>query len=557
MRRILSACVIGFILCPNLGRSQEISVSKFGATPNSGSDSTAAIQSALEYCAVSQVHVLRFDSGTYDLTAPPGKRQALVIHGASGLTLQGNSTVFRMNNWKSAMLIEKCSDLVLSGISFDWRSLPYCEAVIKAHEADGTVLEIVGGLKPSASNNTVTSMFQYDVVAGRPAAGGLDWYSSTDGVNVRLRPLSEDTAFLPGTVRLGRLPLGTAFVVRYVTYGANAITAVSDYNITLQNVSVYSAPGMAAIFTDCSSVTASQVRVDVPINSGRWISTCADGLHFTSCRGAINVSNSTLRKMGDDAVNVGCLVMTNEPGGNARTVRLRHGGGQSLPPLRVGDTLQFAYASAPFSPVFNAGVVSSPGNGMQGTVSAVLNRDIPEDLRRGAVVVDASVAPMVSVTGCTIGNNRARGFWIQTANVSVNNCTVLGSSGPAAEIRCDANKWWEGTNPSNVSFANSTFTACNYGPAKNAAVIYSYAQNPGGSVSSSRVIENLSISDCDFPDSGTVMAFRSAGSVLVKGCRFPAATSSSPPILAAPSVSLTLSGNVLPEGVVASAVIDR
>jgi hypothetical protein len=245
--------------------------------------------------------------------------------------------------------------------------------------------------------------------------------------------------------------------------------------------------------------------------------------------------------------------MTNAAGSSGRIVKLRHGGGQSLPQIRVGDKLQFGYATSPYSKAFSANVVSNPTTGMVPVVSATLDQDIPAGLRTGAVVVDTSAAPTVTVAGCTIGNNRARGFWIQTANVLVENCVVLGSSGPAAELRCDVNKWWEGPNPSNIKFESCTFQECNYGPAKNLAVIDSYALNTNGAVASGKIIENLTFSDCNFTDSNTAMAFQSTGEVLVEGCRFPGAIPSTPPILLGPLVSLTSTGNFVPEGVTISA----
>jgi len=543
----LLAYLVGLILFSGLGNAQEISVSAFGARPNEDSDSTAAIQAALNYCSVSQIHVLKFEPGVYNLSAAPRIRQALMLQGANGLVLQGNSTVFRMNTWATVILIEKCSDIVLSGISFDWTPLPFAEVQIKSFSNEGTVLEILGGTMPTAQINLVSSMFQYDVVAGRPAAEGLDWYSGS--APVRITPLSEDTALLPTSVHLSKLPIGTAFVVRYQTYGADAILAITCEGITIKNVSVYSAPGMAAAFEDCNSVTVSHLAVDVPTNSGRWISTCADALHFTLCRGGIDINNSTLRKMGDDAINVSGLVMTDTAGGDSHTVRLRHGAGQGLPPMKIGDKLEFASRNSPYSVAFSAIVRSCPGSGLLQQISSTLDSDIPSSLRNGAVVIDSSAAPAVSVVGCVIGNNRARGLWIETSNVYVYNCVVSGCSGPAAELRCDVNKWWEGPGPSNVAFNTCTFQACNYGAAKNMAVVDSYALNSNGVASSESIINNITFKYCNFPDSTAAMAFLSTGKVWVEWCKFPAALHSIAPILVAPAVELMSFENIVPEGV--------
>jgi polygalacturonase len=311
-------------------------------------------------------------------------------------------------------------------------------------------------------------------------------------------------------------------IVRYKTYGANALFVVNAKNVVLKSVAVYSAPGMAMYMAGCEDVAISDMTVDTPQGSDRWISTNADGLHFTQCRGTISIVNSTLRKMGDDAVNIGGFVMRSKPGGSPRQVTLEHGGvdRQGMPPPKAGDVLSFSRPEAPFETVFSTTVEDSPAKGMPRSLGVEVSDDIPTDLD-GAVVVNESCRPAVSIKNCTIGNNRARGLWLQaTTQGVIADTRITGTSGPAIELRADASHWWEGPPPSNITFVNCAFSDCNYGPGHNKAIVSTYVQGRDGKNVAGTPISNIRFQDCTFSGSGTAASFHSIAGVNITGCTF-------------------------------------
>jgi hypothetical protein len=305
---------------------------------------------------------------------------------------------------------------------------------------------------------------------------------------------------------------------------------------------------MGAMFDGCENITIAQIVIDVPTGSGRWISTNADGIHFTDCRGFITVTDGTFDKMGDDAMSVSGLMMTSVEAAAANQIVLCHGATskQGLPPLQIGDELMFSSPGNPLVPTFSTRVLSSPQSGLPMTMVLTLDSNVPAALLAGAVVYDKSVKPVIRVSRCTVANNRARGFWIQGSTGVVEDTTVSGCSGPGAELRCDVSRWWEGPAPSDFEFYNCSFENCNYGPGQSTATINAYAVGAGNVTSELPLIDKLTFDYCHFMGGGVGISLWSTDGVQIDQCSFDTATGS--PVLVSLSTSLTQWSNTLTNG---------
>jgi Glycosyl hydrolases family 28/Right handed beta helix region len=519
--RFLASCALGLLSGPAFLGAETVRAARFGAVPNDGVDDTASLQAALDFCARLPGTTLVLEPGTYDLTAKRGARQVLTLRNGRSVKIEGNGATFVVHSWTTALLVQNCTHIALNHLSFDWLPLPYLQAHIVATEPGKTYLAPAGSALSGIEGSLVTSFFQYDEARQEPARDAFDWYA--EGSKTGALKLTIDAS---GRIALPlatpKLRVGDALILRYHTYGANALFAVSSDFVVLNGVAVHSAPGMAVYMTGCENIEVSNVTVDIPAGSGRWISTNADGLHFTQCRGKIEIANCTLRKMGDDAVNIGSLIMRSTPGPSRRQIILEHGGfsRQGMPPPRIADVLSFSRPESPFETVFSTAVRASPATGMPRSLNIEVSADIPAGLD-DAVVVNESCRPVVSIKGCTIGNNRARGLWLQAATQGVIEDThILGTSGPAIELRADVYRWWEGPPPANLTFVKCDFSNCNYGPGRNEAIVSTYVQGRDGQNVASTPITNIHFQSCTFSGAGTAAAFHSIAGVSITGCAF-------------------------------------
>ncbi|MBK9991605.1 MAG: hypothetical protein IPP19_12905 [Verrucomicrobia bacterium] len=520
----------------------DIKVSGYGAVAGDGRDDSIAIQAAIKAAINKPDSVVLFDPGIYDIAAIQGSNRALEVAGASNLKINGAGATLRVHSVSNGIIIRDSTNISLENLSFEWSSLPFSQARVVSVENNDLIVSIVGGTTPSTAGTPVTSLFLYDEVKRRPAAGGNDWYvggtfTGQGGGKARLSGFPS---------YLSRVGVGASLLIRFQTYGANAIVCFNNRQLTFTRVSVHSAPGMAAALSGCEDVQFSYFRVLPRIDAPQWISTNADGIHATDCRGNFSVSNSVFKALGDDAINIGGLMLLSQKGTTAREVVLHHGRAQGIgvSPPRVGDLLKFSSINEPYKVVFSASVVTSLATGLPVQQTVTLDADVPVALQSQAVVFNSSARPVINLSRISIERNRARGFWLQGISGDVKDCTVSGSSGPAVELRSDVYDSWEGPAPTAVRFDNCSFGDCNYGPGKSVALINSYALDSTGSISAIRAIDTIAFSHCEFIADGQLLSFKSTRSVTIANSKYSSKTAT--PVVADDTTMLLESTNNVP-----------
>lgn|GEM_PF-3353319 len=534
------------IRCFGITTASVVNASTFGAIPNDGLDDTAAIQAALSYVAQHPGTLLQLNPGTYDISAPLNAHQALGLYAASNVIVDGGSATLLIHTPQTALLVQACTNIELRNITFDWAPLPFAQVSVQSFDgAGGAIVNVLGGTLPSPSGTPVAGVLLYDAVNGRPAPGNNDFYPSGSLLTAQSGNLAHLSNVASNFSRIG---VGASLVVRYQTYGANAVLGISNNGYILRQVTINSSPGMGALFDGCNNVTVAEMVIDVPTGSGRWISTNADGLHFTLCRGLVAITDGIFNKMGDDAVNLGGVMMTTVEGTSANQIVICQGGTskQGIPPFYVGDLLEFSSPANPLVPIFSARVLSGPSCGLPTSMTLTLDQNVPTALLSGAVVYDETAKPVVRIARCSVANNRARGFWIQGARGAVMDSIVTASSGPAAELRCDVSSWWEGPAPSNFEFYNCSFANCNYGPGASTATINAYALGTGNVTSALPLMDELAFNNCQFTGGGTGIALSSSDGVQINQCSFDTAVGS--PVLLSSSATLNQSSNTWTDG---------
>lgn len=518
IHRLFAASVL--ICLASVGRLSasptEIHVSDYQT--GGAEDSTNAIQAAINVAAKIPGSKLVFECRIYDVHPRNGSSSALIIPSASGITIEGNGAILRVRSLCTGLFVRDSSEVSIRNLTFEWYPLPYAQARIVSFSTDGFRLKIVGGSTPDTSGSRVTSLFQYDEENRRPAPGINDCYKPGS-----LTPLEDGMALLKGFPSyLSRMGPGTPLLVRYDTYGGNAISCINVSDLTVSRVTVHSVPGMALLLVGCENVQISDLKIAPKNEATDWISASSDGIHATQCRGAFEVVDSKFVGAGDDAINVGGLMFLAVSEKAANQVVLRHGKSTNptaITPPRKGDILRFSANTAPYKVLFTARVISDQASGLQKQTTVLLDREVPPELRQNAIVVNASACPVINFARVTVVNNRARGLWLQgglTGNVT--DCILSGCSGPAVELRADVFRWWEGPPPVNVRFTNCRFEHCNYGPGKSSALINTYVEDTAGGICAAKVIDTVEFENCDFVNSSRVFSFRSIKRFSIVNC---------------------------------------
>lgn len=89
-------------------------------------------------------------------------------------------------------------------------------------------------------------------------------------------------------------------------------------------------------------------------------------------------------------------------------------------------------------------------------------KELPEGIKEKDSIENISYVPDVQIEGCTVRNNRARGFLLTSAgNVLVRN-NVFHTSGTAILISGDAADWFESGATKHIVVENNRFDDCDH-----------------------------------------------------------------------------------------------
>jgi len=472
---LLAACC-ALLLPSRAGAASDVDVAAFGAKPDDGKDDTRAVQAAIEACRRETGSRLLFSTGRYDFFAgqnPRSKRNSLLFNGCKDLAIDGRGATLIFHGLTAPFWFSECEDVMIGDLVIDWNRPLFSQGRVLASTRRDFDIEIEKAF-PVSGGEAVEAFGEYDARAGRPLRRGLDIYRLVESttlvrpqvLKVRLtRPLSRPLA------------PGTTLVLRHQVYSYNAFSFRECRNVTLRDVTVYTAPGMGVHASGGGDFVLERFRVMVRRGSGRLMSSTADATHFNSCAGTIVIEDCVFEGMGDDAVNVHGMFLVVRERADVRTVVAVPGRRWAYNPT-PGDRIELTRA-ATLLPYAEAVVKWATHDRKAQTFRIEFTAPLPKELAVGDVLGNATRSPRLRITGCTVGNNRARGFLVQTRDALIEKNTFRYCSGAGIHVTCDADYWFESIGTRRVVVRGNTFEGCNYGAAMAEGVIRVFAHVKG------------------------------------------------------------------------------
>ena len=168
-------------------------------------------------------------------------------------------------------------------------------------------------------------------------------------------------------------------------------------NITLNNVTVHHALGMAYLFERSENIKITDCKVVLPPNSNRVISSTADATHFANCKRDILIEGCTFENMLDDGTNVhGTYVEINKII-DSKTIRvaLKHFEQTGFKFAAPGDEVWFIKHPSPARAETNT--VSNVKVLNETYMDLTFENAIPSDLKKGDVVENKTWNPTFTV----------------------------------------------------------------------------------------------------------------------------------------------------------------
>ena len=210
-------------------------------------------------------------------------------------------TLLRIHGLRCGFAVANSVDITFQGLQFDMAREPYTYGELVRLGPDSMTIRFDAELYPFTETwlEQVQAVMLFDPQTWREAEDAIDIYGSYNGT---FEAPNQYTIHDLGLSREGRFRLGQHLVVRHQVYGGNGLTFQNVSRVNVEQVTLWSMPGMGFYFGDSVDVTLRGAAVRR--RPGRPMSITADASHFSQCRGTLLLDSVHFEGQGDDCVNI-------------------------------------------------------------------------------------------------------------------------------------------------------------------------------------------------------------------------------------------------------------
>jgi len=465
-----------------------LDAARFGARPDDGLDDTPAVRAALEQAAKQDADRLVFPKGRYDFYPDQAferyqfisnndeglKRIVFDLSGFRGFEIDGRGSAFLFHGYLSPVAVDRSRDIVLRNFSVDYARPFHSEGKILAVTNDYADLEIAPEYPYSVENGLlkfhdgksgkartsypVRGLLEFDPVKRETAYQARDYWLgdeilAQDLGNRRVRMLRKGLKGTPGNI----------FV-----FGPNhrlvcGIAITDSRNVTVEDVTLYHCGGMGVIGQRSRDLFVRRVKVTPPPGKNRIVSLTADATHFVNCGGQVVLEDCLFELQKDDATNVhGIYVRIVERlAPDTVLVKLVHPQQFGFDFIAKGQTLELV--KGPALVTYAHPVVKRVERLNKEYTRLTFAAPLPDSVAIGDALAATGDYAALTIRGCTIRGNRARGILLNSRGPTVVENNYFHTAGAAILFEGDARFWYEQAGVSDCLIRNNVFDACNYG----------------------------------------------------------------------------------------------
>ncbi len=412
------------------------------------------------------------------------------ISGYNGLYIQGNGckVVVSYDNFafRGFINVAKSQDVHINDLIVDYETPTAVSGLISdidlenataTVEIDPSFNETVNRIVENGATQEKTKLWSYvefDAITGAAKQGG-NFCTANETQIVGYTIQGNETEGYEIVVQFGdvyKTSLSTAALGEYANlafsmYVYNAFVYDSCENVYMENVTLYTTPGMGVVGRRTTNIYVNRMQIAVPENSARLMTTTADGFHFAECYGEVKITNSLIEYTHDDALNIksGYYYALTAMDARAKTFTITQKT-ESISKPDVGNVIEF-YDSDTFEKLG------------YGTVKEVLKNvgessytiEVEESLtRQGAaswntakvVATNVSKSAKFTFTNNIVRNKRNRGLLIQVREATISNNAFFNVGHGSISIHSSLDVFNEATIPNNITIENNKFVNNNY-----------------------------------------------------------------------------------------------
>ena len=465
-----------------------LDVSRFGAFPDDGKDNTLAVRAALTQAKKQGADKLVFPKGRYDFYPDKAferyqfisnndeglKRIVFPIDGMRDFEVDGQGSDFLFHGYLSPFTVDHARGIVLRNFTVDYERSFHSEGKILAVTDTYADLEIPAEYPFSIENGLlkfhdgksgkartfypVRAILEFDPVKRETAFQARDYGLGDDILaqdlgNRRVRLLRGKLKGTPGNI----------FVFGPSHRLVCGIAITDSRDVTVEDVTVYHCGGMGVIGQRSRDLFVRRVKVTPPPGKNRIVSLTADATHFVNCGGQVVLEDCLFELQKDDATNVhGIYVrIVERRSPTVVDVKLVHPQQYGFDFIQNGQKLELVKGPALITT--DHPVVKRVERLNKEYTRLTFKEPLPETVAVGDALAAVDDYAALTIRGCTIRGNRARGILLNSRGPTVVEKNTFHTAGSAILFEGDARFWYEQAGVSDCVIRDNVFDNCNYG----------------------------------------------------------------------------------------------
>lgn len=458
-----------------------------------------------------QLHITNTNDRPYEQ-----KAIALMFDSAQFVNVEATAAKFIFRGKTIETFINNCQNISLSGMSYDYHRPTVSELTVLNTGANYADVTIHADSKFSIKDSVIT--WQGEGWSYQPDSYWQVLNTATDEIS-RINIPMENVRFVAQGGQNVRVyfkgsPVfkkGFTYQNRDVTRDCAGLFIQHSKNVELKNINIYFMHGMGVVSQFCENIKMTNLSVKPEASSKRTCAAWADILHFTGCKGKIEVGNSYLSAANDDAINVHGthLKIVKIPAPNKIHVVFKHSQTYGFDPFSAKDSLDFIHPESLLP--FGSNVVLQTERVNDKEFVLTLQNAVPKDLQVNDVVENVTATPQLWVHHTTIARIPTRGILTTTRRKTlIENNTFLKTEMSAVFVNDDASSWYESGIVRDLVIRNNNFIKCG-GPVINI--------HPENTVDhDQKVHANISVLNNTFDmKDGLLFAAKSTSNINIKG----------------------------------------
>lgn len=232
-------------------------------------------------------------------------------------------------------------------------------------------------------------------------------------------------------------------------------------NVTLENINMYSSLSFGVINLCGENMTVRNVNSITKPSSNRLLGVVADMFHCVNTKGKIDIRDCRVENLMDDCLNVHSLLSVVKSAIDKNTLLLHftYLAKKAINLYSKGEKIAVLHPES-FKKICELTVKESEYSGDY-HLTVVFEEDVT-NIPEGCILESEDAKPEVYVSGCSVGNNRGRGFLVHCGGKTVVENNVIYSTREGIDVNGACKVYLEGSAVTDLTVRNNDFTNCSY-----------------------------------------------------------------------------------------------